>query len=268
MNHVVSIGGGLSSTMMLPEHVVEKYGRQNVHLVMARLPNEDPDVWRLCDAVEARLGLTIEYIGLNKTPWDIFFESRILGNSRIDPCSRRLKREVMRDWMKAHCDPASTILHVGITAHEIDRMAAIRANYTRMGWRVEAPMADDMTLTRDVLMEECRRRFGFVPRLYEYGWSHNNCGGACIKAGQKEWARLLRFIPDVYAWWENNEQAIQPLLAQPMTILRDRTGGTTKPLSLRTFRERMRARWVNMLPGMDPFEGLDETPACAYCVAA
>lgn len=69
IEHVVSVGGGLASTWKLPEWVINKHGKAHTHLIMARLPNEDPDVWRLCDAVQERLGVEINFIGLNQTPW-------------------------------------------------------------------------------------------------------------------------------------------------------------------------------------------------------
>lgn len=266
--HVVSVGGGLASTMMLPERVIERYGRDNTVLVMARLPNEDPDVWRLCDAVEARLGLPIQYIGLDMTPWDIFFRERMMGSSRVDPCSKKLKREVLDRWVRNHYPGADVVRHVGITYDEVDRFIRFRAAFERQGVRAEALLANDPTLTRAWLMTECERRYGFVPRLYRWGFGHNNCGGACVKAGHKEWARLLYWLPDVYGWWESNEARFRREISTTATILRDRRGGTTAPLTLRTFRERMETRWAGLLPGLDPFEGLDETPACAYCTVA
>lgn len=266
--HVVSVGGGLSSTMALPERVVREHGRDACEFVMAALPNEDPDVWRLVEAVEGWLGIAVQRIGLNLTPWDVFFGERMMGSSRVDPCSRILKREVLQRYMAENHDPANTVLHVGITYHEIDRMAAIRANWTRKGWRVEAPLSSDPTLTRERMVTECRMRFGFVPRLYDLGFTHNNCGGACIKAGHKEWARLLWHLPDRYEWWESNERRFRQEVGTRATILRDRRGGISTPLSLVEFRERMQARWASMLPGIDPFEGLDPTPACAFCEAA
>lgn len=268
MTHVISIGGGLSSTMALPRKVIEQYGRENVTCVMARLPNEDPDVWRLVAAVEQDLGLKVEMIGLELTPWDIFFKVGMMGSSRVDPCSRVLKREVLAKYMKENYDPANTVLHVGITYHEIDRMGAIRRNWSKSGWQVEAPLSDDITVTRGSLMAECRTRYGFVPRLYEMQFSHNNCGGACIKAGHKEWARLLWWLPDTYEWWETNETKFRKEKPTTATILRDRIGGQSYTLSLTKFRQRMESRWQWLLPGIDPFDGLDPTPACAFCEAA
>lgn len=266
--HIISVGGGLSSTMELPHRVLATVPRSDVRLVMARLPNEDPDVWRLCAAVSADLGVPIEYIGLDKTPWDIFWEEGVIGNSRIDPCSRRLKREVLAAWMQAHCDPATTILHLGITYHEVERMIAVRANWSHAGWQVDAPLADDPTVTREYLIAQCQTRYGFIPRLYSMGFAHANCGGACVKAGQAQWARLLWYLPDVYAWWEQQETAFNSGRERIVAILRDRRGGMTTPLLLSTFRAQMAARWAAMLPGLDPFEDLESTPACVWCEAA
>jgi len=192
----------------------------------------------------------------------------MMGSTRIDPCSKILKRQVIDRWCVEQCDPAHTVRYIGFTFEEAHRMVSMLAVMNRKGWHVEAPLLNDTTLTRDYLFEECRRCFGFLPRLYAFGFSHQNCGGACVKAGHREWARLLRFIPEVYGWWEDNEQEFQQRVGTEATILRDRRGGTAAWLSLRAFRERLQATWQAMLPGMDPFDGLDDTLACAFCAAA
>lgn len=272
MHAVVSIGGGLSSTIFLPEMMLERYGKANVHLVMAKLPNEDPDVWRLCDAVEKAYGVSITYIGLNLTPWDVFFQTRYLGNSRVDPCSRVLKREVLREYLVQHFSPEETTLSVGITWDEAHRMKDIRTRWGEIGYRVEAPLIDDFFLNRQEQMAECQRRFGFVPRLYRWNFSHNNCGGACVKAGKRDWARLLWYLPEVYHWWESNEIAFGEHIGA-YTILRDERTDGTHPLTLCAFRERCERWWANCLPGT-PFDllprvkELTPSPACIACSAA
>ena len=77
-----------------------------------------------------------------------------------------------------------------------------------------------------------------APRLYKLGFAHNNCGGGCVKAGQGHFGHLLKVLPDVYADWERNEEALREDLGD-VAILRDRTGGTTGPLTLRVLRERI-----------------------------
>jgi hypothetical protein len=239
---------------------------------MARLPNEDPDVWRLCDAVERLYGISITYIGLNLTPWDIFYQEGMMGNSRVDPCSRRLKREVLKTWLEQNCDPADTLMHVGITEGEIERMIAIRANWTKQGWNVNAPL-ETFNVSRADQLQECELVFGFIPRLYRYGFTHNNCGGACVKAGLREWARLLWYIPDVYDWWEQNERQFREQTGKDVSILKDRRIGANRVLTLEAFRERCQRWWRGCLPGF-PFEllprvkELDPTPGCVFCEAA
>lgn len=272
MKHVVSIGGGLSSTLYLPELLIKKYGPENVTLLMARLPNEDPDLWRLCSAVEQALGVPITYIGLDLTPWDIFFRERYLGNSRIDPCSKYLKREVLKRYLREHFDPADTTLYVGITWDEVHRLKDISQRWGEIGFQVEAPLVSEFHLTRKEQLEDCQARFGFVPRLYKWGFAHNNCGGACIKAGLREWARLLWYLPEVFAWWQENEQRFIAEIGA-YTILREERNGERRYLTLKEFRERCLNWWSNCLPGT-PFELLPRvkelTPSspCIACQAA
>lgn len=268
MKYVVSVGGGISSTLLLPLRAIERYGRDNVDLVMAWLPNEDDDVLRLIKAVENLTGKIVKMIGSGETPFDVFFRVGIMGNSRIDPCSRELKRETVARYMLENYDKQETIMLVGITAHEsshVDRRVAIRANWEKQGWKVEFPLAEDSDLTREKQIELCQRLVGFVPKLYKMGFSHNNCGGACIKAGQAQWARLLWYKPETYAEWRDNERLFQEKKGTGATILRRMVAGKTQPLSLADYEQELRVRWSTMFT--DPFDGLEETPACVYCEA-
>ena len=71
------------------------------------------------------------------------------------------------------------------------------------------------------------------------GFEHNNCGGFCIKAGQAQFERLLRAMPDRYRYHERREQELREYLGKDVAILRDRTGGQFRPMTLREFRERL-----------------------------
>jgi hypothetical protein len=273
MKYVVSVGGGLSSTLALPMRILAEHGRENVDFVMCKLPNEDSDVWRLVDAVERTLDISITMIGQLKTPWDIFFElgyiNPVNGHGRADPCSKILKRECFAEYIQQHYDQRDTTICLGITAHEYsDRWFHIHKNWTKRGWIVEAPLAHDKSITREAMMDDCHHRFGFVPRLYRYGFDHNNCGGACIKAGQAQWARLLYYLPDVYGWWEDNEERFRSEINGEIAILRRTRRGITSPLPLSEFRAELEERWHGRLPDIDPFENLESTAPCVYCESA
>jgi hypothetical protein len=77
------------------------------------------------------------------------------------------------------------------------------------------------------------------PRLYGMGFHHNNCGGFCVKGGQAQFATLLREMPERYAYHERKEQELRDHLDADVAIMKDRRGGTTKPLTMRAFRERL-----------------------------
>jgi hypothetical protein len=77
------------------------------------------------------------------------------------------------------------------------------------------------------------------PRLYREGFRHNNCGGFCVKGGQASFALLLRRHPDRYRYHERREQELRRRLGKDVSILRDRRGGITRPLTLRSFRRRL-----------------------------
>lgn len=295
---IVSVGGGLASTHQLIKKLVNEYGPERIKPRMCVLPNEHPDTWRLCDAVEERYGVKFKYIAyasdrdylkwrfidkaqrtaqLAKTPIEIFFDVGLLGNSRLDPCSRILKRETMRhyledmwQWYKPYQ------LAIGIGAHELDRRLAIRQNYEARGIDVIFPLIDDEHLTREYTIEDCQREFGFVPELYTQGFSHNNCGGACIKAGLKEWARLLWYHSNVYRTWEEAERLFNEQKPREgggnYTILRDRRNGEDRRITLAEFRAEVEAYQAAQptLPGMEPdwMQRLPSTPACSWCAAA
>ena len=71
------------------------------------------------------------------------------------------------------------------------------------------------------------------------GFPHNNCGGFCVKAGQAHFKHLLEQMPERYAYHENKEQELRSYLDKDVAILRDRRGGTTKPLTLKDLRLRL-----------------------------
>lgn len=285
MKHVVSIGGGLSSTIELPLAVIDKYGADNVDMVIACLGGEHPDLWRLVDSAESLTGKPITRVTyspyrayLADAPsvmwwdiWDVFIQQGMMGNSLADPCSRVLKRETLKAYITSNYDPANTVLHVGITADEIDRMMSIRANWGRAGYKVEALLIDK-TPTNETRSEKAMRLVGWIPEMYGADFSHHNCGGFCVKAGHTQMARFLWHYPEWFEYHAQRELWFQQSHDTTATIMRDRktVDGkvTSTPLSMYEFAERMHTKWAGRLPGFDPFENLEETPACKWCEAA
>ena len=102
-------------------------------------------------------------------------------------------------------------------------------------------MTDPPYLSKPDMLAWVKRESIQPPRLYDIGFPHNNCGGFCIKAGQAQFALLLRTMPERYAYHEAQEEKMQAMVGDH-SIMKDRRGGTSKPLSMRTFRERIEAK--------------------------
>ena len=90
---------------------------------------------------------------------------------------------------------------------------------------------------------------------YEDGFAHDNCGGFCIKQGQRGFINLLTKRPEVFAFHEAKEQEFRAFVNKDVSILRDRTGGTTKPLTLRALRERFESKQFDRLNFADEGSG-------------
>jgi hypothetical protein len=190
---------------------------------------------------DARAALTpLEWIAEGRDPHRVYSDVRFLGNSRVDPCSSILKRRLMRRWLERHRDPADTVCVLGFDWSEVHRLD--RAEGFWAPWRIEAPLTEKPLLSKEELIGELDALGIRPPRLYEEGFAHNNCGGFCCKAGQASFALLLRRHPDRYRWHEGREEAIRRRLGRDVSILRDRRGGRTRPLTMRRFRQRLERR--------------------------
>lgn len=177
-----------------------------------------------------------------RTIWDVFREQSFLGNTRADVCSRTLKREPMREWLDEHYDPADTVVVLGFGFEERHRLERARPHWEP--WRIAAPMAHEPYMMKDAVLEAARDRGLEPPRLYDDAGGqlpHANCGGLCVKAGQSQFRAALfdDRLRAVYLEWEREEQAFREATGKNVAILRDRTGGTTDPLTLREYRERL-----------------------------
>src|SRR5687768_1986786 len=87
----------------------DRHGTDDLTLMFADVNMEHPDNYRfLHEAAEWVGGELVILDNDGRTIWDVFKAGRFLGNTRVDLCSRVLKREPMRAWLEANCDPADT----------------------------------------------------------------------------------------------------------------------------------------------------------------
>lgn len=235
MRRIVQFSGGLCS-YFAARRVVEQFGPEDVTLLFADTLIESSGLYRFALHGAASLRLRITPVMEGRTPWQVFKDEGFLGNTRVDLCSRVLKRELCRKWMEDNCQPENALLYVGISWDE-DRIDEIRLRW--QPWQVEAPMCEAPLWSKCDMIREAKALKLPLSEAYTDGFPHDNCGGGCIKAGQAQFALLHKIRPAVYAEWERNEQGVRDHLGKDVSILRDRRGGTTKPMTLAAFRDRI-----------------------------
>jgi len=168
-------------------------------------------------------------------------DRKCVPSDRMPVCSQILKRELLRWYLDANYDPESDRVYIGYDWSEPHRIAN--------AGKFWAPWTMDALLARPPYpppLEDLFRSRGIEPpELYKYGLPHANCGGFCVRGGQAQWALMLGVDRCGYLEWEAEEEQSRAELGKDVAILKDRAGtvtahgGTGKPLSLRSFRERI-----------------------------
>lgn len=219
--HVVQYSGGIAS-WAAAQRVAAQHGTDRLVLLFADVLTEDPDLYRWLDDSSAQLGVPITRVADGRTPWQLFQDVRYLGNSRVAPCTLALKIRPCRQWLETHADPDSTTLYIGLDASPRDRRRspAIAAGWKP--WATSFPLLDPPHLSKDDLLAWARRLGLRPPRLYDLGLPHNNCGGACVRAGKNHWTRLLQVLPDHYAAAEAAEAQLREQLGDVAILTEQR----------------------------------------------
>lgn len=235
IKRVINFSGGVCS-FWASHRVIEKFGPENVILLFADTLRESKELHRFSSEVSKYFGIDITRVSSEKSVWGTCFKEHMIANSRVPICSIRLKREVLDKWTRENCDPKSTVLYFGMDWNEQHRLDALRIRYP--DWVCEAPMLDAPFWDKDMMISEIVK-LGITPsKQYEIGFSHDNCGGRCFASGQANWALALKTDRDGFLEDERMEQLFR-LEFGDYSILKDRRGGVTKPMTLESFRERI-----------------------------
>jgi 3'-phosphoadenosine 5'-phosphosulfate sulfotransferase (PAPS reductase)/FAD synthetase len=224
--YVISLSGGLGS---FGAAKLINDATQDYEMVFCDTKTEDEDLYRFLGDMEHIFKKKIIRLVDGRNIWEVFRDVRFHGNSRIDPCSRVLKREPFKEYMKGK----DSTLVVGIGPGESRRMISIKRNWAPT--KVIAPLIEANTQKEQVL--DWLDAYGIKPpRLYDMGFPHNNCGGFCVKTGQKQMALLLKTLPERYAYHEQEQEKTFTHIGQARGFIRKWIGGELKYLSLKEFR--------------------------------
>ena len=237
MKYLVNVSGGVPSAIAL-ERTLKKYGHENTVAIFADVKIEDPDLYRFLDDVSGYLKKSIRRISEGRTPWDVFFDEKMMGNNRADLCSRILKREFIdRHIFEAGFTPENTTRVFGFGIKEIHRSENIKK--VVHPFPVWIPLHEPPFMSNCECIEYVRNEWGIdPPALYDDGFPHNNCGGVCVKAGHGQWYLAYKKRRSVFDMWEQKEQEHREMTGKDVSILRDRRGGTNSTMTLKELRRR------------------------------
>lgn len=234
MKHLVQFSTGLSSAEVA-WRLTNQHGADAVLLMTADTTEEHHDNWRFGREIVARLGCEWVKLTDGRNPMQVGRDRKCVPSNRMPVCSQVLKRELLRSYLDACYDPQADVVYIGYDWSEPNRIAnagKFWAPWTMRALLAEPPYAPPL--------EDLFRSRGIEPpELYKYRLGHSNCGGFCVRAGQAQWATMLQVDRCGYLRWEAEEQVSRKELGKDVSILKDRAGGTGRPLSLRSFRERL-----------------------------
>ncbi len=231
MHYIVSLSGGVASAVAA-DRAIERYGREAVTLWIADTSWEDEDLWRFVGDLMRRWGGELVKYCDGRTPLQVAEHEQIIPNQRHAPCSRSLKIRPFVKYLNAQPKPLTVLL--GLDWKEQHRLAAPLKNYGSIeGVTVDYPLLWRPLEYRPY--QEVVKSWDIEPpRLYQFGFPHNNCGGRCIKQGINEWLRLRVVMPDRFAEVRDWEQAQRAKGGPRATyaIARDQSASQVKPMTL------------------------------------
>lgn len=233
--HVIQFSGGVGSALAALT-LAERVGPARMTLLIADTQVEDPDLWRFADDLSRLIKVPLVIVEDGRDPWQLFNDVGFLGNNLFAPCTKYLKQIPCREWMTQHAPPETSIAYVGIEPTKKDRPRAPSITRNWAPWRVEFPLLDGPDRPKEDLLADLRAHGLKPPRLYEMGFPHNNCGGSCIRAGQRQWKHLLDVFPERYARAEREEEAFRSHRQKNVAILKRTRDKVTRPLTLAELR--------------------------------
>lgn len=247
MKHVVMYSGGVAS-YCAAKRVAELYGTDDLTLLFTDTRIEDQTLYVFLRESAKDVGGKLIEIADGRTPWEVFRDERMIGNTRADPCSKILKRQMAHSWIKENCkDVVDTLIHLGFDWNEQHRVDGSREAW--LPFAISAPLCDKPYLEKSDMLSIVKEAGLTIPRLYEMGFPHNNCGGFCVKAGRAHFKHLLETMPELYKHHEQREQEMREYLEKDVSILRDRSKVCPDCKSTEA-RESTKTQWICMDCGL------------------
>jgi hypothetical protein len=215
-NHIIFFSGGKSS-FSVADFVKTNYPDDNIVLYFTDTLWEDEDLYRFIYEASDKLELPMLIHSRGITPAQLMVQQKFMANNRVGTCSKELKMKVSSQFLKKGIVPEvekwhnkhflkaddfvkEATLYFGIGFEEMHREGPIRKNW--QPFKVEMPLIDNVIDNYEILNKYRIKQ----PRLYDMQFTHNNCKGRCVKAGQGHFKNLL--MKDEKTFVELMEQEI------------------------------------------------------------
>lgn len=262
MKHIVNMSFGIGS-WAAGKLVARKHGVDDLILLFADTKYEDEDTYRWGREAAANIGGELVEIADGRTPWEVFFDERFLGNSQIDPCSKILKRQLIDRWLLDHFPVQSDVTcYVGLHWSESDRFSrwdkkeqcwrGVLHRFAANGWLVRAPLCEPPLIGYDDLHVWAKSEGMSEQWMYQAGFPHANCGGRCVKQGKNGWKRLYEIRRDRFIECRDKEQEFRRLIGRDdVSIMKETVNGVRVPLTLADFEKRLEGGFACNLLDID-----------------
>lgn len=230
----VSFSGGLGS-FASAHYCKELFKGQKIELVFCDTLIEDEDLYRFIEEASKKLELPLVKLSDGRNPWQVFTDMGFQGNSRIAPCSKVLKTDVIWRYIKERNEPTKLVL--GMNFDEPERYERAKKNWEKRSKLVEiyCPLVE--LFISEVKKNELLKFYDIKkPRLYDLGFPHNNCGGFCVRAGLSQFELLKREFPERFTWHKEQQNELvkqRPEANKP--FLRKQDEGTMRYITLEEF---------------------------------
>lgn len=232
--NIVFYSGGKGS-FVAAKRVIEKHGKDNVILLFSDTKIEHEDLYRFLDETGEFLGVEVTTIEDGRTPWQVFKDAKYIGGTRGARCSIELKRLVARKWIEERFEKDEVVLHFGIDVFEKERTKGIGRQW--QDYDCQYPLMWQPWATYSTVIDEVKKSGIEMPAMYLLGFSHNNCGGFCVKAGLSHYANVLKTMPEKYLQYEKEEAEVYEHIGAVRPFLRKMVDGITEYITLKQYRK-------------------------------
>lgn len=236
--HVILFSGGASSAYVA-KWVVDKYGKENCILFFTDTLWEDKDNYRFLEECADYIGIEVTKRVDGRTPEEVFFEQKFLGNARFAQCSEELKVKQTLIYIEdLRMEGYEPILYFGIDPSEKHRAENLTKHYEHFPLEpVECrfPMIDSISgdiKAKQIIQNEWKIK---LPRMYDLGFHHANCSGRCVRGGLHHYANLYLVWPDKYKEQEDMEERFRSEFRMNVSMMKK----DGKPYTLKEHREQV-----------------------------